>query len=940
MIERTGARDAASRSRSTPRRRRRSRSRARCRAGLEDLLAAELPVATTRRPRAGIARPARCGRPLRAVAGARTLLERRASTLPLPAGDAISPDAIADALCAAPTVALLAALDPRPDPLAARLRRAAATAARVVWRAAQAVRARRARADQRSDRHDVGRRRRRRRARARAGAAPARRSAVRVARRRRARRLAPDDRRGARAGRRRRATASGCGIRSSAPAPSWSSARGSGRSRALIGTDLDRARSRPRARTSPPPASTARSRCPRRRARRAAAATSTSSSRTRRSAAACAATPAALLVATPAGLRARRSRPAAGWSGSRRCAARTEPAAARRRARPRPPPRRRPRRLHRRLERWAAELARHRPAAVGRRGRALRAAGSRVPRAAIPCVVLGGALFAAARRSRCCRRRAASSISPRATLRCARVTRVPVIAIHAAFVFAGLLRPFAPRRSRAGARRWPAARALPRDLAPRRRRAAPGRARARRRRRARRSSRSRPAALVAAAVADGARGGPAFDAAAAVAAPAALAASPPSCSRSSPSRSALTLAPRETLVAAARQEDAAGRPRRRLPVRVRSTRSRAAVIAPIIGAVYAALMRAVSTPPTPHARRAPRAPRRRRRTPRRRSHRLARRPRPEPDRAQPGGARTGDVRGPANRRRGRRPPRATPSRSSVHAKIRGSGFSMPSRARVGDAREPRAPADLGEQLGEPALGVRDHADRDAGARAARRRARASRRPAGATGWPSAARRTASRPAAPRSGARRRPRGARVMSPCQPSGPACVAPGVAPSPRAAPAPRQRGVEGGPGRRCPALGEPVAPGSRCRARPGSALRQKSLQRQVLAGSTAGVIPHPGARRVSRSGGIVGNVRKPEPGLLVVWSGDVPCLLPFRIPARGLVVGRELFGPGGTDDRISRRHARVGTSGTRVRRDRPRQPQRHLRRRPGASSIARSP
>jgi transcriptional regulator of acetoin/glycerol metabolism len=39
----------------------------------------------------------------------------------------------------------------------------------------------------------------------------------------------------------------------------------------------------------------------------------------------------------------------------------------------------------------------------------------------------------------------------------------------------------------------------------------------------------------------------------------------------------------------------------------------------------------------------------------------------------------------------------------------------------------------------------------------------------------------------------------------------------------------------------------------------------------------------------------------------------LLPFRIPARGLVVGRELFGPGGTDDRISRRHARVGTSGT---------------------------
>jgi transcriptional regulator of acetoin/glycerol metabolism len=57
--------------------------------------------------------------------------------------------------------------------------------------------------------------------------------------------------------------------------------------------------------------------------------------------------------------------------------------------------------------------------------------------------------------------------------------------------------------------------------------------------------------------------------------------------------------------------------------------------------------------------------------------------------------------------------------------------------------------------------------------------------------------------------------------------------------------------------------------------------------------------------------GRVKKPEPGLLVVWSGDVPCLLPFRIPSRGLVVGRELFGPGGTDDRISRRHARIGTT-----------------------------
>jgi transcriptional regulator with GAF, ATPase, and Fis domain len=48
--------------------------------------------------------------------------------------------------------------------------------------------------------------------------------------------------------------------------------------------------------------------------------------------------------------------------------------------------------------------------------------------------------------------------------------------------------------------------------------------------------------------------------------------------------------------------------------------------------------------------------------------------------------------------------------------------------------------------------------------------------------------------------------------------------------------------------------------------------------------------------------------QPGLVVVWSGDQPALLAFRIPSTGLVLGRELLGPTTTDDRISRQHARL--------------------------------
>jgi hypothetical protein len=48
-------------------------------------------------------------------------------------------------------------------------------------------------------------------------------------------------------------------------------------------------------------------------------------------------------------------------------------------------------------------------------------------------------------------------------------------------------------------------------------------------------------------------------------------------------------------------------------------------------------------------------------------------------------------------------------------------------------------------------------------------------------------------------------------------------------------------------------------------------------------------------------------PVPGVVVVWSGAVPCVQAFRIPEGGLVIGRELL-ENTTDDRISRQHARV--------------------------------
>src|SRR5215471_4863486 len=48
-------------------------------------------------------------------------------------------------------------------------------------------------------------------------------------------------------------------------------------------------------------------------------------------------------------------------------------------------------------------------------------------------------------------------------------------------------------------------------------------------------------------------------------------------------------------------------------------------------------------------------------------------------------------------------------------------------------------------------------------------------------------------------------------------------------------------------------------------------------------------------------------PVPGAVVIWSGAAPTIAAFRIPADGLVLGRELL-TATTDDRISRQHARV--------------------------------
>src|SRR5438132_32161 len=48
-------------------------------------------------------------------------------------------------------------------------------------------------------------------------------------------------------------------------------------------------------------------------------------------------------------------------------------------------------------------------------------------------------------------------------------------------------------------------------------------------------------------------------------------------------------------------------------------------------------------------------------------------------------------------------------------------------------------------------------------------------------------------------------------------------------------------------------------------------------------------------------------PVPGVVVVWTGAAPTVQVFRVPAAGLIIGRELL-QATADDRISRQHAKI--------------------------------
>ena len=48
-------------------------------------------------------------------------------------------------------------------------------------------------------------------------------------------------------------------------------------------------------------------------------------------------------------------------------------------------------------------------------------------------------------------------------------------------------------------------------------------------------------------------------------------------------------------------------------------------------------------------------------------------------------------------------------------------------------------------------------------------------------------------------------------------------------------------------------------------------------------------------------------PAPGVVVVWTGTQPTVQAFRVPAQGIILGRELL-QATTDDRISRQHAKI--------------------------------
>ena len=76
-----------------------------------------------------------------------------------------------------------------------------------------------------------------------------------------------------------------------------------------------------------------------------------------------------------------------------------------------------------------------------------------------------------------------------------------------------------------------------------------------------------------------------------------------------------------------------------------------------------------------------------------------------------------------------------------------------------------------------------------------------------------------------------------------------------------------------------------------------------------------------------------QRPCPGVVVVWTGAQPTVQVVPRPGRGPRDRSRAARRHTTDDRISRQHARDHVEGPALRRHRPRQPQRHLRRRPRA-------
>ena len=115
-------------------------------------------------------------------------------------------------------------------------------------------------------------------------------------------------------------------------------------------------------------------------------------------------------------------------------------------------------------------------------------------------------------------------------------------------------------------------------------------------------------------------------------------------------------------------------------------------------------------------------------------------------------------------------------------------------------------------------------------------------------------------------------------------------------RSASRPRERRARAPRARRRRRARRAGAPGSQGPGRRGSCPRRTSPR-----------LPWP---LVPLEAGILGGrerLSEPVPGVVVVWTGAQPTVQVFRVPAAGLVIGRELL-QSTTDDRISRQHARI--------------------------------